>query len=126
MKFYGNIGFAVTEKTSPGVWTPTITTKKYSGDILQLSKRLDSGEHINDGLRLNVQISIVCDPWFQENLSRILYVEYLGSKWKVETITPSYPRMTLTLGGLYNEDEEEEIDDDETPGSGDSGEDTGV
>ena len=77
MKFYGNIGFAVTEKTSPGVWTPTITTKKYSGDILQLSKRLDSGEHINDGLRINSQFSILMDPFFQDHFSSIKYITYM-------------------------------------------------
>lgn len=125
MKFYGKIGFSITEKTSPGIWTPSITTRNYSGDVIQLTKRLDSGEHINDGLRLNVQISIICDPWFQENLSRTAYVEYLGNKWKIESISPQYPRMILTLGGLYHE-EEEEIDEDNSSDSGDSGEDTGV
>ena len=113
MKFYGPIGFSETKEIEDGVWRSTIVEKKYTGDILQYSRRRDSGEHINDGLRVNVQISILClDPWFHNNLSQIQYVEYMGAKWKVETIGPSeYPSVLLTLGGLYHGDEPEEIEE---------------
>ena len=117
MKFYGKVGFAVTEDDGNGVWKETITDKKYAGDILQYTRRKESGEHINDGLRVNVQISILCyDPWFHNNLSQIRYVEYMGAKWVVESIDPTkYPSVVLTLGGLYHGDEPEEESQDSAP-----------
>lgn len=125
MKFYGNIGFSVTEDMGDSVWKEKITDKKYSGDILRLQRNKDSGEHINDGLRLNSQFSILMDPWFQDHLSSIRYIEYMGSKWTIESVDPTnYPRVLLTPGGLYHGDEPEE-EPEETPGSeteGDSGE----
>ena len=105
MKFYGNIGFAEIVETSRGIHEEVITDKKYAGDVLRLSRRRESGEHIIDGLRINTQISILCDPWFQDHFSQIRYVEYLGNKWVVETVEPNYPSILLTLGGLYNENE---------------------
>ena len=117
MKFYGKVGFAVTEDDGDGVWKEKITDKKYAGDITQYTRRKESGEHINDGLRVNVQISILCyDPWFHNNLSQIRYVEYMGAKWVVESIDPTkYPSVVLTLGGLYHGDEPEEESQDSAP-----------
>ena len=126
MKFYGSIGFAITEDDGYGVWKETITDKKYAGDILQYTRRKESGEHINDGLRVNVQISILCyDPWFHDNLTQIRYVEYMGEKWVVESIDPTkYPSVVLTLGGLYHGDEPEgnEAEGTSPETEGDSGE----
>ena len=119
MKFYGSIGFTVTEDEGDGVWKEKITDKKYTGDVLRLQKNRDAGEHINDGLRLSAQFSILMDPWFQDHLSSIRYIEYLNSKWVIESVDPSnYPRVLLTPGGLYHGDEPEPKPDD----SGDSGE----
>lgn len=127
MKFYGKIGFSITENDDDGVWKEKITEKKYAGDVLQYTRRKESGEHINDGLRVNVQISILCyDPWFHNNLSQIRYVEYMGAKWVVESIDPTkYPSVVLTLGGLYHGDEPEEESQDSASEDtgGDSGDD---
>lgn len=127
MKFYGSIGFAVTEDDGDGVWKEKITDKKYAGDVIQYTRRKESGEHINDGLRINVQISILCyDPWFHDHMTQIRYVEYMGSKWVVESIDPTkYPSVLLTLGGLYHGDEPEEESEDSAPENtgGDSGDD---
>lgn len=127
MKFYGSIGFAVTEDDGDGVWKEKITDKKYAGDVIQYTRRKESGEHINDGLRINVQISILCyDPWFHDHMTQIRYVEYMGSKWVVESIDPTkYPSVLLTLGGLYHGDEPEEESEDSAPEEtgGDSGDD---
>lgn len=105
MKYYGNIGFVVTEETSPGVWSPTTVLKKYYGDMLRLMRNTTSGEHINDGLQFNSQISILCDPWFDEHLSQIKFVEFMNCRWKIASVDVNYPRINLTLGGLYNENE---------------------
>ena len=31
------------------------------------------------------------------------YVTYMGVKWKVENISVQFPRLVLSLGGIYNE-----------------------
>lgn len=124
MKFYGKIGFAITVDDGDGVWTPTVTEKQYTGDVLRLIRNKDSGEHINDGLRLNSQFSILMDPWFQDHFSSIKYVEYMGTKWIIETIELQYPRVLLTPGGIYHGDEPEEGTESSTSEEtgGDSGE----
>ena len=125
MKFYGPIGFAITVDDGDGVWKEKITEKNASGDVIQLTRRVESGEHINDGLRINCQISILCiDPWFLDHISYIRYVGYLGNKWIVESVDPTkYPSVILTLGGLYHGDEPEE--EPESGASEDSGGDSG-
>ncbi len=124
MKFCGKIGFAVTKDDGYGVWTPTVVEQTYYGDVLRLIRNKDSGEHINDGLRLNSQFSIIMDPWFQENFASVKYIEYMGAKWAVESADPTnYPRVLLTPGGLYHGDEPEEESEDSA--SGDTGEDSG-
>lgn len=125
MKFCGKIGFEVTVDDGDGVWKPTITDKTYTGDVLRLIRNKDSGEHINDGLRLNSQFSILMDPWFQDHFSSIKYIEYMGTKWTIESADPTnYPRILLTPGGIYHGDEPEEGTESSTSEEtgGDSGE----
>lgn len=107
MKFYGKIGFAVTVDDGDGVWKEKITDRKYSGDVVRLIRNKEAGEHINDGLRLNSQFSILLDPWFQEHLSQIRYIEYAGANWIAETIEVQYPRVLITPGGIYHGEESE-------------------
>lgn len=119
MKFYGNIGFAVTVDDGDGVWIPKIVEKNYSGDVLRLIRNRDSGEHINDGLRLNSQFSILMDPWFQDHLSQIKYIEYMKTKWIAESVEIQERRVLITPGGIYHGDEPEE--DQETGTSEETG-----
>ena len=134
MKFYGRVGFAITEDDGDGIWPEKIVEKPYSGDVLQYSRRRESGEHINDGLTINAQISILTyDPWFHDNCTQIRYLEFMHALWKVESIDPTkYPSVVLTLGGLYHgtepddgPDEPEEGTESETSEEtgGDSGDD---
>ena len=52
---------------------------------------------------LSDEISIVADPFANENYFAIRFVEYMGAKWKVQSISVQFPRLNLSLGGLYNE-----------------------
>ena len=125
MKFYGKVGFSVTEDQGDGVWKEKLLVKPYSGDVLQYTRRKESGEHINDGLRLNSQFSILMDLYFQDHFSSIKYIEYKGAKWKIEAVDPTnYPRILITPGGLYHGDEPEEGTESSTSEEtgGDSGE----
>lgn len=102
-KFYGVIGYAETFETSPGVWTEQITERYYSGDVLKVSKKWQTGESLNDDLVISNEISIVADPFAYNNFHNIRFVQWMGAKWKVNRMDIQRPRITLSLGGVYNE-----------------------
>lgn len=101
-KFYGVIGYAETSETTPGVWTEGITERTYSGDVVKESSRWQAGENLNDNLNVSNQISIVSDPFANQNLHSIKYVSWMGAKWKVTKVDVRFPRLLLTFGGVYN------------------------
>lgn len=102
-KFYGVIGYADTIETSPGIWEEQIVTKRYVGDLNRNSRRLESSGNINDNINISGEISIVADPYAMNNFHKMRYVEFVGAKWKISGVDASTrPRLTLTIGGLYN------------------------
>lgn len=103
MKWYGSIGFAEVKETSPGVWTPQITERNYRGDLVRNTRRLQSTDQVNDDININNQISIVADPYANMNFHTIKYATFMGTKWKVSDVEVQYPRLILSLGGVYNE-----------------------
>lgn len=101
-KFYGEIGYCILEETAPGVWSETIIPKKYYGDMTRNSRRLITTEQVNSNITISNELSIIADPFATMNFHSIRYVEYLGAKWTVTNAEPQYPRILLTLGGVYN------------------------
>jgi hypothetical protein len=101
-KFYGEIGYAVTVETRPGVWEEQITTRMYYGELVRNTRRLQSANQLNDNINVTNEISIVSDPYADQNFHSMRYVEFRGSKWKIINVEVSSPRLILTLGGLYN------------------------
>lgn len=101
-KFYGNIGFSTQRETKPGVWINEIVVKKYFGDIFKNTKSYQNTGNVNDDIRVSNDISIVADLFANKHCSDICYVELNGTKWKVANISIQYPRLVLTIGGVYN------------------------
>lgn len=101
-KLYGVIGYAVTEETTPGVWTEQITERKYFGDLTRNSRKLQNSGNVNDNVTIANNISIVADPYAIQNFHAMRYVEFMGTKWKVSDVEVQYPRLNLTLGEVYN------------------------
>lgn len=102
-KFYGPIGFAEKVQSSPGVWTNKITDRNYSGDVIKTTGRWNqSTDSTNDDLTIDNQISIISDPYAEQNFRNMKYVEFMGTKWKVKSAEVKYPRLILSLGGVYN------------------------
>lgn len=101
-KFYGEIGYATTEETAPGVWEEQIMTRNYYGDVIQSSRRLESGESINDNVVLSNKFSIVADQYAYQYMAAIRYVKWMGVLWKVSSVEVESPRLILTTGGVYN------------------------
>ena len=101
-KFYGKIGFIETEETAPGVWTPNTIERYYYGDLTRNHKRWDNSQNVNDNITLQNEISIVADPYVMDHFQSIRYVEFLNSIWKVTAVDVQYPRLVLSIGGVYN------------------------
>lgn len=102
-KFYGLIGYANTVETAPGVYEEQITTKEYYGDLLRNSRKLQtSSDSLNDNINVANEISILADPFANNNFHSMRYVEFMGSKWKVTSVDVQFPRLILTIGGVYN------------------------
>lgn len=102
-KFYGAVGYAETVKTAPGVWEEQITRRMYYGELGRNTRRLQSSDSLNDDITVANEISIVADPFARENFHRMRYVEYMGAKWKISNVEVQYPRLILTIGGVYHE-----------------------
>ena len=103
-KFYGEVGFGLSEQkqTAPGVWEVTPVTKNYYGDILNNTFRNQTNQNsTNDDIIISNRISIVADPYAHNNFQEIKYVKWRNSKWKVISVDVQYPRLILTLGGIY-------------------------
>lgn len=101
-KWYGKVGYITTTETSPGVWTPEEIEREYYGDYTRNHSRWSSSQNINEDITLQSEISIVCDPYALQNFRYIRYVTYMGSKWKVTSVDVQYPRLVLSIGGVYN------------------------
>ena len=82
-KYYGAVGYAITEETSPGVWEP-------------------GNDKVNNDIELGNNFSIIADPYAYENFHSIVYITYMGVKWKVSGVEVLYPRLLLSVGGRYN------------------------
>lgn len=92
----------MTIETAPGVYLPNqVVEREYSGDVIKMNTDWQSPATLNDNLNLNKTISIIADPFSYENFANIRYVEYMGVKWKVKTAEPMYPRIQLSIGGVY-------------------------
>lgn len=101
-KWYGEIGFAETVETKPGVWVEQITKRNYYGDVTRDSRRLQNADKLNDNVNISNQISIISDPYANENFHSMRYAFYMGTRWKITDIEVQYPRLNLTLGGVWN------------------------
>ena len=101
-KFYGAIGYAETVETTPGVWEEQIVERYYYGDLIRNTRRLQSADQLNDNINVANEISIVADPYARDNFHLMRYVEFQGAEWKISNVEVQYPRLILTIGGLYN------------------------
>ena len=103
-RFYGVIGYGVSEETEPGIFELQIKERSYTGDVLSRSWKFESSDNTNDDINIANRISIVADEFAYENSYAMRYVEFKGGRWKITNIEVLPPRLILTLGGVYNGD----------------------
>ena len=102
-KFYGVIGYAETVETRPGIWEKQITERHYYGDVTRNTRRFQSSDKLNDNINISNEISIVADPFANQNFHSMAYVEFMGAKWKITNVEVQYPRLILSIGDVYND-----------------------
>lgn len=102
-RWYGKIGYSINTENEPGIWEPVITERTYSGDVYKNTRLLQQQSNsVNDNINVANQISIVADPYARDNFINMLYVEFMGVKWKITNVDVQHPRLVLTIGGQYN------------------------
>ena len=102
MKWFGTIGYAAQVETKPGVWEDEITEREYFGDLTRNTRRLQMTDKLNDDIEISNEISIVSDPYANENFHSMRYAMYMGTKWKITSVEVQYPRLILEMGDIYN------------------------
>lgn len=103
-KWYGRVGYISTEEveTAPGVWEAVPHERNYYGDLIRNHKRFEQAQQVNDNLVLQNEISIVADPYAVQHFHEIRYVTIGEIAWKVTAVDVQYPRLSLSIGGVYN------------------------
>ena len=103
-KFYGPIGFVISVETEKGsgIWEDVVIERNYRGDVIRSYKRWNNGEHLNSDLDVSNTISIVADPYASAKIFAIRYVKWLGGYWQVTNVEVQPPRLSLSIGGVYN------------------------
>ena len=101
-RFCGIIGYVLTVETEPGIYEEQVIENEYFGDVIRNSRRLQTTTKVNDDINVSNQISIIADPFANNNFHAMKYVEYMGAKWKITDVEEQYPRLILTVGGVYN------------------------
>ena len=104
MKFFGTIGLFTQTETAPGVRDDRIVEKECYGDVVRDNRRFQNHSQLNDDITISNSFSIVADKEAYTYFHNIRYVNYMGTKWKVESVDASNPpRLILDVGGVYNE-----------------------
>ena len=102
MKYCGVIGYGITAETAPGVWQEQTQERRYFGDILRQYDRFQTDGKVNDNIMVSNQFSIIADPFAMEQYAYMRYIEWGGVRWKITGIEWRYPRMIISVGGVYN------------------------
>lgn len=103
MKYSGVAGYSKDVEISPGIWESQIHEVRIFGDVLKNRTSIQQQSNINGEISINHSISIVSNPFIRENCFDIRYVTFMGKKWCITSVEIEFPRIILSLGGLYNE-----------------------
>lgn len=113
-KFYGIIGYVESVEKTPGVWVDKVVERPYSGDLVRNYGKHESSGEVNDDINIANEVSIITDPYATEHFFAIRYIKFnvpkLGGVWKVTSAEVTYPRLILSIGGVYNGKQAESTD----------------
>lgn len=103
-RFYGEIGYgeSVERPVGSGVFVDAIIEFSYYGDVIRNSRRLESGENLNNDITVGNSISIVADEYAIQHFFDIRYIRWAGTLWTVTNVDVKSPRLIMNLGSVYN------------------------
>lgn len=103
-KWSGIIGYIKPEEVQRGVWSDgqVIERVHYGDTISNRNKSQQISDSTNSDITLGNRVSIVADTFANENLGYMKYAVVRGVKWNITDVEVQYPRLILTIGGLYN------------------------
>jgi hypothetical protein len=103
-RFFGEVGYGESIETpsGSGVWVDDITELSYYGDVVRNTRKLQSGDSLNNDITVSNSISIVADEYAIKHFFKIKYVRWEGVLWTVQTVEVLEPRLILSLGSVYN------------------------
>lgn len=103
-KWYGKIGFTYTGEVEPGIWINNeIVERQYYGDVISNRWRRENHGEINKNINISNQISIVSDPYARDHVSAMTWIEFSNEKWEITDVEIQYPRLILSIGGVWHE-----------------------
>ena len=77
-KWFGKLGFVETKETELSVHSEIVTERDCYGDLTRNTRRLQSGDKVNDDISLANTLSIIADPYIQEHFCFLRYVTLYG------------------------------------------------
>lgn len=103
-RFHGEVGYGDSVETpvNSGVWVDEITERDYYGDVVRNTRKLESGESLNDDIIVSNSISIMADEYAIQHFHKIKFVRWEGVVWSVTSVEVRRPRLILSLGSVYN------------------------
>ena len=102
-RFHDKVGFLIpNDDQTTGIASNKAVERPCYGTILEHTKRWDGGDKKNSDLRLDARIEIIANDYVRKHIQYIAYVHYLNYYWTVESFTPSFPRIVLNIGGVWN------------------------
>lgn len=102
-KYCGTIGFAEYVDDGHGVWTESITERTYYGEIVRSRFQYQKSGSAISNFNITNSFSVVADPYICQNMPYLRYVTYNGTKWSVVSAEMNRPRVTIDVGGVYND-----------------------
>ena len=104
-RFHGAVGFNITsnqDDQDTGIARNTVVEKTFYGRVIEHVRRWQGSDSNTEDLTFGNQIAITATDYAFKNATAIVYVEYMGGRWKVTSMRTKYPEIILTLGGVYN------------------------
>lgn len=103
-RFYGEVGYTntVQRDDNSGVWVNDFVEFPYTGDVVRDTRKLESGDKVNNDVSIANSISILADKYAIDHILNIRYVRWMDVLWIVTTVEVRYPRLILSLGGVFN------------------------
>lgn len=109
-KFSGTLAIVNEFADDTGIWQREVQKYPIAGDFYQDNTARLTGEKINEDLSFSMRFSFLASPNLMTILSEDsqaitpLYIEYLGLKLKVNSMTFQWPRLILTVSGVWTGD----------------------